>query len=194
MYKINKIDNKGLGTIALKNIEPNTLIFSEKSNIIISKKSKKYEAIIIKFVYLLLNNKKIKNMFSLCCPHELDENCISEVKILNIIKNLTNLSTQQFLLNFNVSDLVLCYEKVKRNVFESDDKMFFVFNGTKFNHSCVPNIYYYFDHDTLTLSFYSNKKILSGEELVISYISENMSKSCLVSTYGFTCKCPKCQN
>ena len=76
------------------------------------------------------------------------------------------------------------------------------YHGTAFspkiartNHSCTPNMRFYFDRRDKTLFARAIRPIREGEELVISYCKESATVSRrrkALNEYGFFCRCEKC--
>ena len=68
--------------------------------------------------------------------------------------------------------------------------------GSFFNHSCLPNVEHREETGSAMMRFRAIREIKEGEELTISYIDENESKTIrreiLSSSYHFVCDCPKC--
>lgn len=185
-------DKKGTGYVATSNINTNQLVLKEHTVITICKKSKSYKDIIFKMIHLLTLNKKTLLKFNNLCPHKTDPLCIPECKMKKMIGEINSNGVRFYLSNIPITNAILYYEKIRRNIFECGDKMFLMFDGSKFNHSCDPNVDYYFDEKENILSFYANKDINKGIELTISYIKPNIDKTCLKTTYGFDCDCKIC--
>lgn len=187
-------NEKGDGYYANTTILKNTLLFKEKIAICISKKQKNQSILPFWLIHLVYQNKKLKKLFlSTFVPNKIDDNCVSIEKIKNMIKDVETQKIKKFLDNLDSEEIIIAYEKIKRNCFDCDGKFFIAFDGTKFNHKCDANVDYYFDKDTNMLSFYTNRNILEGDELTIQYVNPLIAKSTLYNTYGFCCNCSMCK-
>lgn len=191
--KLTNIPNKGQGYVAERLIKEGELLLNEQIKVITQKNQKSNDQIKLRLIYLILTNIKFKNQFSSLHPDKIEVTDDKTNKIILSIKNIKNVKMKFFFESIDPKDILLCFDKIKKNVFEYSNKLFIAFDGSKFNHSCCPNIDYYYDEVNNTLSFYSNKEINKGEELTISYLKENVSSSNLEYTYGFKCDCEKCK-
>ncbi|KAI1340959.1 SET domain-containing protein [Xylariaceae sp. FL0016] len=67
---------------------------------------------------------------------------------------------------------------------------------SRINHSCRPNLAYYFDSSTFTHNVIAVRTIEAGEELTVSYIDPFLThaqrQALLHSTWGFHCACDRC--
>jgi SET and MYND domain-containing protein len=67
-----------------------------------------------------------------------------------------------------------------------------------FNHSCEPNIALMSPFNDSRLRVVAIRPVAAGDELLISYIDEDMDWSSrqkrLKEKYMFECDCPKCKN
>lgn len=68
--------------------------------------------------------------------------------------------------------------------------------GAKFNHSCDPNVDFYFDTKNGHIIFKTNRRIKKGEELYDTYVDVDLDyhirQKYLKEHYDFICKCKKC--
>jgi hypothetical protein len=72
--------------------------------------------------------------------------------------------------------------------------LFELFNGC-LNHSCDPNCRIYFDDDNDTAVLRAIRPIANDEELLMSYIDEDLpvhERAAELLNYGFVCQCPAC--
>lgn len=185
---------KGDGYYANNDIKKDTLILSEKVKIMICKERRYPSMTTMWLIYLVYNNKKLKQRFLNLAPLKIDSLCKSKEYMNMKIRGIDVPRLQKFFFTLDINEIILAYEKIKRNCFDICGKNFIVFDGTKFNHSCVANVDYYFDNDTNILSFYTNQDINKGDELTIKYIDQAIVKSSMYSTYGFNCNCSICKN
>ncbi|KAA8892875.1 hypothetical protein FN846DRAFT_608802 [Sphaerosporella brunnea] len=67
---------------------------------------------------------------------------------------------------------------------------------SRFNHSCVPNAGYRWNKDAQKLEVRAHEEIQEGEEIVLSYLNDDMSRAArqesLLRRYRFQCQCPAC--
>ena len=105
----------------------------------------------------------------------------------------------------SVDALALFLKKVDRNCFglgflNGKSVCGIVFNGSRFNHSCCPNLSFECTHSPTQISFTTTRTIKAGEELTITYLSKQPSnlnyfeRQKALEQYGFICCCPKCEN
>lgn len=186
-------ENKGFGYVASQQIKSGTLVLSEKVKVLIQKKGKSTNELFFKIIHLLMTNKKSRIYFEQFCPHVIDSGCTDKNKMKKIVGDITNQTVKKFIESLSLDKVILLHAKIKRNIFECGDKLFVVFDGSKFNHSCESNVDYYFNEKTGDLNFYANKDIEEGSELFISYVQPNIVKSCITATYNFVCVCRDCE-
>jgi hypothetical protein len=70
--------------------------------------------------------------------------------------------------------------------------------GSRFNHSCIPNIHFAYNPDLDKETFHAVRNITAGEELTITYVDGmNRTKGqrqVELDERGFVCDCPACEN
>jgi hypothetical protein len=70
--------------------------------------------------------------------------------------------------------------------------------GSRFNHSCIPNIHFAYNPDLGKETFHAVRNITAGEELTITYIDGiNRTKGQRLAELDkreFVCDCPACEN
>jgi len=68
--------------------------------------------------------------------------------------------------------------------------------GSRFNHSCTPNVCYSWQEELDTYFFHAAREVEPGEELTISYVSpfrpSSMRLDALALQFKFRCACPCC--
>ncbi|EFP74541.2 hypothetical protein PGT21_030048 [Puccinia graminis f. sp. tritici] len=84
-----------------------------------------------------------------------------------------------------------------------EDSMIFgaiYLNASLFNHACRPNLFGFLNYETQLLYLRAFEPISMGQELTISYLSQEMDATDLESrrqklqgSYGFLCTCSHCQ-
>ncbi|KAF8963503.1 hypothetical protein BDZ97DRAFT_1758577 [Flammula alnicola] len=68
-------------------------------------------------------------------------------------------------------------------------------DGSRINHSCIPNVCQIFDVVSFTIQFFATKRIKVDEELFYCYCDKSDPVDLRQKTlahYGFTCTCPAC--
>lgn len=69
--------------------------------------------------------------------------------------------------------------------------------GSRFNHSCVPNVHLSHDPRTSVYDFRVVRDVKTGEELTASYISAFLTRKERQDNlvrWGFECVCPACED
>jgi hypothetical protein len=69
--------------------------------------------------------------------------------------------------------------------------------GSFFNHSCMPNVFFSWNHNTSRGNFHALRDVERGEELCISYLPKywydiSQRQEFLEQSYGFKCTCELC--
>ena len=187
--KCSEIQNKGFGYFSNLPIKKNTLILKEHILVSINKHSKSKKLIEFYLIYNILKNKNLEDKFMNFAPLEIDSNCKSKESMHELLQNINVQKLKCFFSFLEIDTIILLYEKIKRNCFESENKIFVAFDGTKFNHACDANVEYYFENGNLL--FYACKDIKENEELTIQYVDHKYSYL-LYPTYGFNCDCSLC--
>ena len=192
--KYNK--KSGYGFYAISDIPKNTIILIDP--IAISKNiNKQYKSsfdIMFDIIQTIcFNNSDIKQKFINLAPQTLDNYIISSNELLNELDKLS----YKLLLNMPINDLRLLCAKYMRNAFTFSNTIqaSILLNGSIFNHSCIPNISFKPDLNN-NMVFTTNKNIIAGEELFISYLQtnkENSNQYRLLHQYGFICNCESCK-
>lgn len=70
--------------------------------------------------------------------------------------------------------------------------------GSRFNHSCVPNIHFAYNPAIEKETFHAIRSITAGEELTIMYINGTNrtrdQRQAHLNQWGFHCACPACED
>ena len=194
------IPGKGMGFIATENISNDTIIIKEKpltnikDNIVYSD--------IFQLLYEILKNKQLSIKFNKLQPKSLQDYSFNKGKKERILSELKSLETHNseiysFLIeNFNQEEILLYCAKYICNAFQFDNKPVILFNGTIFNHSCLPNVI--FGQNGSQMYFMTCRNILKGEEICDNYIDIISNKKerqlQLKEQYGFVCQCERCND
>lgn len=185
---IRKASN-GLGTFATRNIPTGTIIMREKPHNLPDKfNNNEYKFMLIR---KLLANPETKAQFESLVPtsiHPDDENVVPYSEIEQ--------HHRTYLPELTPEQARLYVMKYKRNAFSCNNQPGILFNGTRMNHSCNPNITYHMDGDHMV--FKAKRPIRRNEELFDSYIDSTLPHSdrqrLLQQRYGFQCQCDKCKS
>ena len=82
------------------------------------------------------------------------------------------------------------------NCFNIGDKAALFLTATRFNHSCLPNMYYSWNEKRNKIVFHSMIDIPDGEEMTICYgfpFLTCVERHSQLRFYNFWCRCPACQ-
>lgn len=189
------IKNKGKGYIATKDINKDDIILIEKPDIYITTPK---ENPLFEIIYNVYNSKYIKEWKELVPQKMIGK---IENEMIKEIENIKNNKIKKFLQKIDKKEIMLAYAKYKQNAFNMDNKKEIIkpcilFHGAKFNHSCIPNINFYYDEKKNVMIFFANKKINKNIEICDNYININKRyderKKILEEQYKFTCICKKC--
>ena len=190
-----EIYNKGVGYVTNDLICKNDVILQENVTVIVPKRYRSYEEVAFRLFRLIYENKKTRAMFEKFVPHEIDDITISTAELTKILSNIENNKLRNYLNQFNIYDISIYYEKIRRNVFDFKGNMFLIFKGTLFNHSCDPNVDYDYDPISKKIIFHAIKDIQPEEELTIMYVDTNRipdPTNFFYNAYGFNCNCETC--
>ena len=179
-------EGKGRGVFATADIPENTIILKEKV-ITLKCKTNNHFSYALKLIrkVLLKNKEEFLNLF----PHTLDQ--ITSPVNRKYIKHLN-----RNILNIPDETAILYYEKFAKNVFSYKNGSAVLFYGAKFNHSCNPNVDFYYKKKRFI--FKTNRLIKKDEEIFDSYVDEELStkdrQKDLLTDFGFICTCERCVN
>ena len=216
LYKIDKIDGKGLGWIALQDIKCGTLICKEKFQFIVANepgsdmsKNMLYEFGSFKSMskYDQKGFLKLNNAFS--DPKSLnDEMKKTYFDWKKVAESLAQSGWRQLLgWIFNVNLMLKIRGIFKTNFNENFEALDAIcIKISRINHSCGPNAEYFLNRDSGEVEIRATSKILKGQEITISYFPSwkmetgafiMMEKSderqkFLSKEKGFLCSCELC--
>ena len=190
-----KNNDYGVGIYTSVDIPANTVIMEERVNVLQNELDDHTENR-IRLVKKLLNEKR--SGFLNLTPEKLDHTTTA----YNYQDEELQRLHAKYLPEIDADTLILYLHKLSRNVFSyKDSSVAITFYETKVNHSCYPNVtYYYCESRDDMLIFETTKDIRVGEELFISYLSLNDGSSReerrehLKYNYGFDCNCKRCRN
>jgi len=190
-----KKNNYGLGVYTSVDIPANTVIIKERVHVLQNEWDDNTEYRIITIKKLL--SEKRSDFLSLV-PDKLDDT----TNTYNYQDEKIQQLHAKYFPEIDADTLILYLHKLSRNVFaHKDGSEAVTFYETKVNHSCDPNVtYYYSESEDDTLIFETTKDIRVGEELFNSYLNLNDVSSReerrehLKFNYGFDCNCKRCRN
>jgi SET domain len=143
--------------------------------------------------------RAFRTAFETLVPHTIDKYVPSHNELLEDIETLPNYIQEFFSqLTWTPQRLRLLVSKFHRNAFTySSQQCAILIDGAMFNHSCNNNLD--FNEDSRgNFVFKTNRNIMKGEELCITYIETNVSRNKRMHTlqynYGFQCSCSKCKS
>lgn len=215
------IKNKGYGYIATDNIPKNTIIIKDQPAFIIPETQLIFSDM-FQLLYQILtssNKDNIKKFYNLV-PSNLDNFIFDKDKIITTLKELhhpkvttcagsarTASAVQfgeddnvgqkiyEYFIQYTNEDILLLCAKYMCNAFDfHKDGPVILFNGTIFNHSCLPNVI--FGKENNMMYFMTVRDINKGEELCDNYINillpKKQRQEHLKNQYGFNCSCQRC--
>lgn len=186
-------DKQGLGLFAKQGLQPGKRVLSEKPLLLIEsgKRDTYYTRVFTAFEALSdVDREKFLNLsdYSSCPEETLDRerqripNFTREQarKILSIV--ITNAWEVEG------SEPIQGDSKIAEGVFDF---------GSRFNHSCRPNVTASWSRDHQRFNFQASRFIAVGEELLVSYmfqhhLSKEERKRQLKNSWGFDCACDVC--
>jgi len=193
IYKIEHIEGKNLGCVALIEIKKGTLILQEKPQVI--ENGSKPSLIYLLNSYNQMNDATQKEFLKLYNRFK-DLNEMNEEDKENVKQEMEWL--QQ---NLNFDHKVLqriqdIYGIYATNTFEQGVGI----QASRFNHSCRSNAEEFWNEKYGATEIRSVSKINAGEEITINYRTSEISMKCyktrqsfLFSNWGFQCKCDLCE-
>ena len=189
-------NTKRYGYYAIKDIPADTIILIENAAVHLYNTRKYHRMLQIIYKIVFESSNKIKEKFMNLLPSEIkNSNFLNYDVLRNDIMCIKDEEIKNKLLSINTKDLLLYSMKYASNAFGTDEPLL-LFKGAMFNHSCIPNVK--FIQDKNTMYFVTLRNIKLGEELFIYYgtmkISKKEQQKKLLNQYGFKCHCEKCSN
>lgn len=142
--------------------------------------------------------KTFQTAFETLAPHTIDKYVPSYNELQDDIETLPNYIQEFFSqLTWTPQRLRLLVAKFHRNAFTyNSQQCAILIQGAMFNHSCNNNLDFHEDNRGCFV-FKTNRNIMKGEELCVTYIETNVSRNKRMHTlqynYGFQCSCTKCK-
>lgn len=190
-----KIQNKGYGYVASRDIDRYSIVCIDQSIIPIVKNDNDTTIEIMVLYFLKMLNDTQMDIYEKLMPTVRDE-YFAKIDIKKQISRCKNHKVKTCLSREKYEMLL---EKYKRNAFNLDNtgntiSPGILLDGAIFNHSCNPNVS--FSYNKGKMYFFANTDIKKGDELCISYIDISMEYSerqkHLRERYGFLCDCQMC--
>ena len=188
LFKIDKIDGKGYGWIALRDIKAGTLIYKEKKQFVVDSDQLSILDMMMSFYAMTENDQKefleLHNKY-------LDLNSLpdSQKKWYFDIKNMAEVM-QKLGFDSNLMLKIFCISST--NGFKESGVGI---KTSRINHSCCPNSQRSPNGGEMEIR--ATSKILEGQEITICYLDplknfEERQEVC--HNFGFVCSCEVCQD
>ena len=195
LFKIDKINGKGYGWIALQDIKAGTVIYQEKNQIVLGSKTEDHLLDMMTSFYAMTENDQ-KQFLELHNKY-LDLNSLpdSQKKWYFDIKNNAEViqTIQKLGLDFNLALKIICIYKTNAFKWGVGIKV------SRMNHSCCPNSQTenWNGCDMAIRAIRATSKILEGQEITICYLDplknfKERQEFCHMR--GFVCSCEVCQD
>jgi hypothetical protein len=120
-------------------------------------------------------------------------------KKINKLMNLSPVTKHVHIDASNISEYMdVIMDKIDNNCFAiSLEENGLLYMGSFFNHSCDPNVIYYYLNGKMHFVAYKNVKV--GEELCISYTefsrtTDYIQRGKKLKNWNFSCRCQKCKD
>ena len=194
LFRIDKIDGKGYGWIALRDIKAGTLIYKEKKQFVVDSDQLSILDMMMSFYAMTENDQKefleLHNKY-------LDLNSLPDAQkkwYFDIKNNAEVIQTCQKLgLDFNLALKIICIYKTNAFKWGVGIKV------SRMNHSCCPNSQTenWNGCDMAIRAIRATSKILEGQEITICYLDplknfKERQEFC--HKFGFVCSCEVCQD
>jgi SET domain len=182
-------EGKGRGVFATEDIPANTIILKERP--LYNKIQKKnYYKDVLSLIKLAL--EVTPEEFLNLAPAKF-ENIKTPINKKGFTRRYS-----KFIDNVTLSTAQLYYHKHLINVFAFKKGSAFLFYGAKFNHSCDPNVEYFYKQSKKCFIFKTSRLIKKDEEIFDYYINTELSKEKrqrrLLNGFGFVCTCSRCSS
>ena len=197
LFKIDKIDGKGLGWIALREIKASTLIYKEKPQFVTpsdSDSSVSASDLMMSFYAMTENDQKefleLHNGYlDLNSLDDFDKKWYFDCK--NTFEGIEGVPSSEK----NLALKVMCIQSTNgfKGRFKAEGGV--GIKISRINHSCCPNSQHFEEGDEMEIR--AMTKILKGQEITISYLEpmknfKERQEFCLKQ--GFVCSCEVCQD
>ena len=210
LFKIDKIDGKGLGWIALREIKASTLIYKEKLQFVIPSDSDSNVSasdLMMSFYAMTENDQKefleLHNGYlDLDSLDDFDKKWYFDCK--NAIEGIEGVPYSEK----NLALKVMCIQSTNGYLDRFKAKGGVGIKISRINHSCCPNSLRYKDEDEMVII--ATSKILEGQEITVSYMQGYMEMNPMSKegfamrnfkerqefchSFGFVCSCELCQD
>ena len=197
LYKIDKIDGKGMGWIALQDIKSGTLICKEKPQFVPGNSDSES----LMNAFFAMSEEDQKKFLELSNAY-LDPNSLNDEVKKHYFGWKNNTERQNQFDDSNLLLKIICICQTNR--FNTTQSL--VGDGigevhikiSRINHSCCSNSDY-FTNDEGEMEIRATSKILEGQEITINYVETNSLEKLKerqqeFQIKGFVCSCDLCQN
>ena len=171
MYQLTKIPFKGYGLITKCKIKKGTIILAEKPILIFNATNE-------------ITRNSIENQLDKASQSDHD-----------IFKSLSHSKC----INNSYNNIIV--DIVQQNGIQMTDEKSGIFpTCARINHSCKPNIFWYWNKQQQCECIVASRDIHKNEELLVNYVSmmkyptRNKRREHLIKHYGFYCECNQCNN
>jgi hypothetical protein len=214
MFTIIDTPHKGRGIFAIRPLPKETIILKERPLLLAEDA---YDAIYQLYGHLVSKDcddaasddaifdttADMQTQFESLAPQQMDDTIISSSEIEKHISTLPQYM-EDFFRSIKLTRLRLLIAKFYRNAFRnqhnardtSSPPSAILIQGALMNHSCANNVDFYVDREGYFI-FYTNRDIITGEELCDTYLDTTLSfkkrHTQLQLQYGFICTCAKCE-
>ena len=194
LYKVDNIQGKGLGWIALQDIKVGTLICKEKPQFIPQKVPQIFSELPVLMDTLLSMHEMDQKEFLNLSNSFLDLNSLND-EMKEYYFDLEKFVQSQQLSddNKNLMLKIICIHQT--NSFGGVAGCGVGINISRINHSCCPNCENIFNEGKIEIT--ANQNISAGQEITISYINDfknfkERQENC--HKLGFVCSCELCKD
>ena len=204
LFKIDKIDGKGFGWIALRDIKPGTLIYKEKPQFTVCDDRPNPLDLMNSFYAMSENDQKefleLRNKYLdlKSLPDRSQQLYLDWKKVAEIFVRKRQAKGQVPI----DSNLVLKIKCIfQTNFFKIEDGSNEVgIKVSRLSHSCIPNSHKYEEVGEMgKVTIRATEKILKGQEITISYSTNDIAminvkeRQKFCHEFGFICTCELCQ-
>jgi len=207
LYKIEKIDGKGVGWIAQKDIEKGTLLLNEKPQICVnggdSFKDGNWDPQWIKSVMNSFHQMSVANQKEFLTLHnDLVQDVSHDLKWSQLSLNLRQQVQKMYKKADEVEKSLSVLGIFNTNLWEGEPRVCEM-KSARMNHSCRPNTRVWIAEDGSNSKFFVRTiaKIKAGEELTYSYQQENLAmknretrQKIIREEMNFVCVCDFCKS
>ena len=189
IYEIKSIAGKGIGMFATHPIPRGTRILHERP-LLLLERDLGGDIYYIPLKFSKMSPEGQAAFLSLAAtPHaERDPNRLEWLQILSQSEAYAEF-------NMPMAERQRLLQIFETNSFSADEGSAIVFDASRMNHSCTPNVYHNWNAGSGMLTVHAIRDVETGEEIVTSYINICVYQSARqdqLDRYGFNCDCKAC--